>query len=95
MVKTATRAAEANGVLGHGLHQPFHTMFEDVFEDAALASPGAERTGHARAADQMARLAAREWRRPAMTELAMSRRLTMIEAINDALDVMMGRDPPW
>ncbi len=31
-VKAATRAAEANGVLGHGLHHPFHTMFEDVFE---------------------------------------------------------------
>lgn len=31
-VKTATRTAEANGVLGHGLHHPFRTMFEDVFE---------------------------------------------------------------
>ncbi len=32
-VKRATKAAEANGVLGHGLHHPFHTMFEDVFEE--------------------------------------------------------------
>ncbi len=31
-VKTATRAAEKNGILGHGLHQPDRTMFEDVFE---------------------------------------------------------------
>jgi 2-oxoisovalerate dehydrogenase E1 component alpha subunit len=32
-VKAATKAAEANGILGHGLHQPFDTMFEDVFAD--------------------------------------------------------------
>jgi len=32
-VKTATREAEKNGILGHGLHHPFHTMFEDVFEE--------------------------------------------------------------
>lgn len=32
-VKAATREAEKNGVLGQGLHHPFHTMFEDVFED--------------------------------------------------------------
>lgn len=31
-VKAATRAAEKNGILGHGLHQPDRTMFEDVFE---------------------------------------------------------------
>jgi len=33
LVKAATRDAEKNGVLGHGLHHPFHTMFEDVFEE--------------------------------------------------------------
>ncbi len=33
LVKDAARAAEKNGVLGHGLHQPFETMFEDVFEE--------------------------------------------------------------
>lgn len=33
LVKAATREAEKNGVLGHGLHHPFHTMFEDVFEE--------------------------------------------------------------
>jgi len=33
MVKAATKAAEKNGVLGHGMHQPFETMFEDVFEE--------------------------------------------------------------
>jgi 2-oxoisovalerate dehydrogenase E1 component alpha subunit len=33
MVKTATKEAEKNGVLGHGMHQPFETMFEDVFEE--------------------------------------------------------------
>ncbi len=32
-VKKATKEAEANGILGHGLHHPFHTMFEDVFEE--------------------------------------------------------------
>ena len=32
-VKAATKAAEANGILGHGLHHPFYTMFEDVFEE--------------------------------------------------------------
>ena len=32
-VKTATREAEKSGILGHGLHHPFHTMFEDVFEE--------------------------------------------------------------
>ncbi len=33
MVKAATKEAEKNGVLGHGMHHPFHTMFEDVFEE--------------------------------------------------------------
>lgn len=33
LVKAAQKEAEANGILGHGLHQPFDTMFEDVFED--------------------------------------------------------------
>lgn len=32
-VKTATKDAEKNGILGHGMHHPFHTMFEDVFEE--------------------------------------------------------------
>ncbi|WP_408587621.1 3-methyl-2-oxobutanoate dehydrogenase (2-methylpropanoyl-transferring) subunit alpha [Novosphingobium sp.] len=32
-VKAATKEAEKNGVLGHGLHHPFHTMFEDVFAE--------------------------------------------------------------
>ena len=32
-VKSAQKEAEKNGILGHGLHQPFETMFEDVFED--------------------------------------------------------------
>jgi 2-oxoisovalerate dehydrogenase E1 component alpha subunit len=32
-VRTATKEAEKNGILGHGLHHPFHTMFEDVFAD--------------------------------------------------------------
>ena len=32
-VKNATKEAEKNGVLGHGMHQPFETMFEDVFEE--------------------------------------------------------------
>jgi len=31
-VKAATKEAEKNGILGHGLHHPFTTMFEDVFE---------------------------------------------------------------
>ncbi|MGH6787623.1 MAG: 3-methyl-2-oxobutanoate dehydrogenase (2-methylpropanoyl-transferring) subunit alpha [Novosphingobium sp.] len=33
MVKAATKEAEKNGVLGHGMHHPFHTMFEDVYEE--------------------------------------------------------------
>jgi 2-oxoisovalerate dehydrogenase E1 component alpha subunit len=32
-VKAATKEAEKNGILGHGLHHPFKTMFEDVFEE--------------------------------------------------------------
>lgn len=32
-VRKAMKEAEANGILGHGLHHPFRTMFEDVFED--------------------------------------------------------------
>lgn len=32
-VKAATKQAETNGVLGHGLNHPVHTMFEDVFEE--------------------------------------------------------------
>jgi 2-oxoisovalerate dehydrogenase E1 component alpha subunit len=32
-VKDAAKTAEKNGILGHGLHQPFETMFEDVFEE--------------------------------------------------------------
>lgn len=32
-VKLAQKQAEANGILGHGLHQPFETMFEGVFEE--------------------------------------------------------------
>jgi 2-oxoisovalerate dehydrogenase E1 component alpha subunit len=32
-VRAATKEAEKNGILGHGMHHPFHTMFEDVFEE--------------------------------------------------------------
>ena len=32
-VKKTTKEAEQNGILGHGLHHPFRTMFEDVFEE--------------------------------------------------------------
>ncbi|WP_294058152.1 3-methyl-2-oxobutanoate dehydrogenase (2-methylpropanoyl-transferring) subunit alpha [Sphingomonas sp.] len=32
-VKAAQKAAEKNGILGHGMHQPFDTMFEGVFEE--------------------------------------------------------------
>ncbi len=32
-VKAAQKEAETNGILGHGMHQPFDTMFEDVFEE--------------------------------------------------------------
>jgi 2-oxoisovalerate dehydrogenase E1 component alpha subunit len=32
-VKKCQKIAEKNGILGHGLHQPLETMFEDVFED--------------------------------------------------------------
>lgn len=32
-VKNAAKEAEKNGILGHGMHQPFETMFEDVFEE--------------------------------------------------------------
>ncbi|HMT43365.1 MAG TPA: thiamine pyrophosphate-dependent enzyme [Chakrabartia sp.] len=32
-VKAAQKAAEANGILGHGLHQPLETLFEDVFAE--------------------------------------------------------------
>ena len=32
-VRLAAKEAEKNGILGHGLHHPFHTMFEDVYEE--------------------------------------------------------------
>ncbi|MCD2323241.1 3-methyl-2-oxobutanoate dehydrogenase (2-methylpropanoyl-transferring) subunit alpha [Sphingomonas sp. IC-56] len=32
-VKRAQKDAEKNGILGHGMHQPFETMFEGVFEE--------------------------------------------------------------
>jgi 2-oxoisovalerate dehydrogenase E1 component alpha subunit len=32
-VKAVQKQAELNGTLGHGLHHPFETMFEDVFEE--------------------------------------------------------------
>ncbi len=32
-VKTTQKLAEKNGILGHGMHQEFETMFEDVFEE--------------------------------------------------------------
>ncbi|MFM6854447.1 MAG: thiamine pyrophosphate-dependent enzyme [Sphingopyxis sp.] len=31
-VKSSQKEAEKNGILGHGMHQPFETMFDDVFE---------------------------------------------------------------
>jgi 2-oxoisovalerate dehydrogenase E1 component alpha subunit len=33
LVKAAQKEAEKNGILGHGMHQPFDTMFEGVFEE--------------------------------------------------------------
>ncbi len=33
LVKASQKEAEKNGILGHGLHQPFDTMFEGVFEE--------------------------------------------------------------
>jgi 2-oxoisovalerate dehydrogenase E1 component alpha subunit len=32
-VQAAQKEAESNGILGHGLHQPDQTMFQDVFEE--------------------------------------------------------------
>jgi len=33
MVRDAQKQAEANGILGHGLHQPLDTLFDGVFEE--------------------------------------------------------------
>ena len=33
LVKASAKEAEKNGILGHGLNQPFETMFEGVFEE--------------------------------------------------------------
>lgn len=33
MVRDTARQAEKNGILGHGLHHPMESMFEDVFEE--------------------------------------------------------------
>ncbi|SCW68018.1 2-oxoisovalerate dehydrogenase E1 component alpha subunit [Sphingobium faniae] len=33
LVRDAAREAEKNGILGHGLHHPMESMFEDVFEE--------------------------------------------------------------
>ena len=32
-VRAASKGAEKSGILGHGMHHPFKTMFEDVFEE--------------------------------------------------------------
>ncbi|MES2291141.1 MAG: thiamine pyrophosphate-dependent enzyme [Pseudomonadota bacterium] len=32
-IKAAQKEAEKNGILGHGMHQHFDTMFDDVFEE--------------------------------------------------------------
>jgi 2-oxoisovalerate dehydrogenase E1 component alpha subunit len=32
-VRAASKEAEKSGILGHGMHHPFITMFEDVFEE--------------------------------------------------------------
>ena len=32
LVKASQKEAEKNGILGHGMHQPFESMFEGVFE---------------------------------------------------------------
>jgi 2-oxoisovalerate dehydrogenase E1 component alpha subunit len=33
LVKASQKEAEKNGILGHGMHQPFESMFEGVFEE--------------------------------------------------------------
>ena len=33
LVKATQKQAEKLGILGHGMHQPFETMFQDVFEE--------------------------------------------------------------
>lgn len=33
LVKASAKEAEKNGVLGHGLHQPLETMFDDLYEE--------------------------------------------------------------
>jgi 2-oxoisovalerate dehydrogenase E1 component alpha subunit len=33
LVKTTQKQSEKLGILGHGMHQPFETMFQDVFEE--------------------------------------------------------------
>src|SRR3546814_1524799 len=33
LVKTTQKQSEKLGILGHGMHQPFETMFDDVFEE--------------------------------------------------------------
>src|SRR3546814_12583681 len=33
LVKATQKESEKLGVLGHGMHQPFETMFQDVFEE--------------------------------------------------------------
>ena len=33
LVKTTQKHSEKLGILGHGMHQPFETMFQDVFEE--------------------------------------------------------------
>ena len=61
-VKAAQKDAERNGILGHGLHQPLETMFEDVFE---------EMPWHLR--EQSAQMMAERMRKwPATTPLALA-----------------------
>ena len=94
-VKAATKEAEKNGILGHGLHHPFHTMFEDVFEELPwhLEEQAAQAIR-----ERQIKWPRRERRMTATTcrsawHDAPTRRMNMIEAINDALDIMLARDP--
>jgi hypothetical protein len=79
-VKAATKEAEKNGILGHGLHHPFHTMFEDVFEELPWHLEEQATQAMREQPHQMARL---EGGRGMTQTDAQPRSLNMIEAINE------------
>ena len=91
LVKTTQKQSEKLGILGHGMHQPFETMFEDVFEEMPWHL---KEQCDQMLAEQEAKFGPNwEARMMAPETQATTKTMNMIEAINSAMDVMLERDP--